>query len=104
MECFEARLDVVENSVGRFGERLQRMQEETVFGLKETVLEELLKEINISETRSEKARVVQAKKSTPGNCVPAQSARGQLPIFHRLKGDAFHLMTPNFSNPNFPIS
>ena len=75
MECFEARLDVVENSVGRFGERLQRMQEETVFGLKETVLEELLKEINISETRSD------------------ESARGQLPIFHRLKGDAFHLIS-----------
>ena len=29
VECFEARLDVVENSVERFGERLQRMQEET---------------------------------------------------------------------------
>ena len=62
VECFEARLDVVENSVERFGGRLQRMQEETVLGLKETVLEELLKEINIRETRSEKARVVQAKK------------------------------------------
>ena len=77
VECFEARLDVVKNSVERFGERLQRMQEETVLGLKETVVEELLKEINVRETRSEKARVVQAKKSTPGNCVPAQSARGE---------------------------
>ena len=101
VECFEARLDVVENRVERFGERLQRMQEETVLGLKETVLEDLLKEINIRETRSEKARVVQAKKSTPENCVPAPVGMWTTPNFPSSEKRSVPLNDSKFQQPEF---
>ena len=91
----------MENSVERFGERLQRMQEETVLGLKDTVLEELLKEINIRETRSEKARVVQAKKSTPENCVPAPVGTWTTPNFPSSERQCVPLNDSKFQQPKF---
>ena len=41
VECLKARLDVVENRTGRFGERIETIQKELVPKLKESVLEEL---------------------------------------------------------------
>ena len=46
VECLEARLDVVENRTDRFGERIETIQKELVPKLKESVLEELLVQIN----------------------------------------------------------
>ena len=40
VECFEARLDVVEKRVGRFGVSIETIQKELVPKLKESVLEE----------------------------------------------------------------
>ena len=46
IECFEVRLNVVENRVDQFGECIATFQKELVPKLKESVLEELLVEIN----------------------------------------------------------
>jgi hypothetical protein len=58
VECFEARLDVVENRVDRFGECIDTIQTELVPKLKESVLEELLAEINLKETRKQNSEML----------------------------------------------
>jgi hypothetical protein len=81
VECVEARLDAVENNVERFGHRLQRIHEETLLGLKETVLEELLKEIRARERNNEKPRVSQASKKVLENRVQHPVDRRTTPNF-----------------------
>ena len=67
MECVEARLDIVESNVEQLHKRLQQIQQETLLELKETVLEELLKEIGTRETSEEKPNAPQRKKDTVEN-------------------------------------
>ena len=69
--------------------------------LRETVLEELLKEINIRETRSEKARLVQAKKSTSENCVPASVGTWTTPNFPSSEKQCIPLHDSKFQQPEF---
>ncbi len=101
VERVEARLDVVENNVERFGNRLQRIHEETLLGLKETVLEELLKEIRAREMNEEKPRVWQANKSSLENRVQHPVDRPTTPNFPSSERRSFPLRGSKFQQPEF---
>ena len=58
VECFEARLDVVENRVDRFGESIEMIQKEVVPKLKESVLEELLVQINVKKAKRQHSEIL----------------------------------------------
>ncbi len=58
--CFEARLDVAvaENRIERFGERIDTIQRELVRKLKESVLEELLVQLDLKETKNQNTEML----------------------------------------------
>ncbi|CAB4011553.1 Retrovirus-related Pol poly from transposon 412 [Paramuricea clavata] len=82
VECFEARLDVVENRVDRFGEGIDTIQKELVPKLKESVLEELLAEINLKETRKQNLEMLNRDvKNSPQGIENIRANKIATPVF-----------------------
>ena len=91
VECLEARLDVVENRTNRFGERIEMIQKELVPKLKESVVEELLVQINLKETKKQKLEIGVLKSLCKKKLTTREPDKLKLPFFHHPKGDISHL-------------
>ena len=83
VECLEARLDVVENRTDRFGERIETIQKELVPKLKLSVLEELLVQINLKETKKQKLEMVNrgAEKFVQERIDNMRTHQAETPVF-----------------------
>ena len=79
VECYEVRLDALENRLERLGESLERFQIEVEPKLKEGVLEELLKEISTSPRQ--KLEPSQVKKFSLENHTTGRVDNWETPIF-----------------------
>ena len=83
VECFEARLNVVENCTDGLGERLETIQKELVPRLKESILEELLVQINLKETKKQKSEMSyrDGEKSAQERVQNTRTLKAETPIF-----------------------
>lgn len=83
VECLEARLDVVENRTDRVGERIETIEKELVPKLKESVLEELLVQINLKETKKQKLEMVNrdAEKFVQERIDNTRTRQAETPVF-----------------------
>ena len=99
VECFEARLDVAENRIERFGERIDTIQRELVPKLKESVLEELLVQLNLKETKKQNTEMLNrdAVKSEQEGIENIRANKVVTPIFPSPK----RRYTPSTLKPEF---
>ena len=99
VECFEARLDVAENRIERLGERIDTIQRELVPKLKESVLEELLVQLNLKETKKQNTEMLNrdAVKSEQEGIENIRANKVVTPIFPSPK----RRYTPSTLKPEF---
>ncbi len=99
--CFEARLDVAvaENRIERFGERIDTIQRELVRKLKESVLEELLVQLDLKETKNQNTEMLNrnAMKSEQEGIENIRANKFVTPIFPSPK----RRYTPSAVRPEF---